>query len=82
MFIIVGTHDFYGPSTREIIVDQVVTDKDGNDMRIKFFETREAAEAYIAELDGERYYLMHDESGSPSYRVEDADWEFADRDDA
>lgn len=74
-YIIVGTHEFYGPETREIVVDHMVDDK-----IVKYFKTREAAEAYIAELDAERYYLKHNESSRPTYRVEDAEYEFASND--
>ena len=74
-FIIVGTHDFYGPSQREIVVDQMVVLSSGDEKRIKYFATRESAEAFIADLDGERYDLMHNESNRPDYRVEDAAYE-------
>lgn len=71
MYIIVGTHEFYGPETREIVVEQMT--EDGK--IIKFFPTREAAEAMIVELDAERYVLKHNESGRPEYRVEDESYE-------
>jgi hypothetical protein len=67
---IIGTHEFYGPETREIEVDQLVTDEHGNDKHMHIFETEEAAQAYIDELESERYYLLHNESARPTYRIE------------
>ena len=71
-YIIVGTHTFYGPTEREIIVHQVL---DGTE--IKFFPTLAAAQSMIDELDAGPYYLLHNESGRPVYRVEPATYEHA-----
>lgn len=74
-YIIVGTHEFYGPETREIVVDQLAFDKDGNDKHIHYFDSIEDAEAFIAVLDNDRYDTMHNETGRPEYRVEPETWE-------
>jgi hypothetical protein len=66
---IIGTHQFYGPRTQRIEVDGIVEHRDGYDRRINVFATRKAAQAYINELENERYYLMHNESERPTYRI-------------
>ena len=76
-FIIIGTHDFYGPSTREIEIDHLTIDRHGVGRVRHIFNSREDAEAYIEKLDEARYDMMHNESGRPSYRVEEADYECA-----
>ena len=61
-YVIVRTRYFYGPSeARDVVLNQ-----HGKPL---IFDSRKAAESHIADLDSETYYLTHNESSRPSYRV-------------
>jgi len=61
-YVIVRTRYFYGPNeARDVLTD-------GRDRPLTF-ESRKDAKAHIADLDEEIYYLAHNESSRPSYRV-------------
>lgn len=62
MFAIRQTRHFFGPRTQK----SLLIDDDGRELR---FETRAAAQAYIEELNESDYYLDHNESGRPEYRI-------------
>ena len=62
MFAIRQTRHFYGPRTQK----SLLIDDDGRELR---FETRAAAQAYIDQLNDATYYLDHNESGRPEYRI-------------
>ena len=61
-YVIVETREYYGPKTTR----SLVADMRGESLT---FQTREEAQAKIGELDSGRYYLAHNESSRPSYKV-------------
>lgn len=58
-YVIVTTREFYGPKKQRSLF--------GEGYRAQRFATIEAANAKIAELDGEHYYLANNESARPVY---------------
>ncbi|TWD58114.1 hypothetical protein FB480_101869 [Agrobacterium vitis] len=67
-YVIVITREFYGPmkATRNLLVGEY-----GH--RAERFATLKDAKAKIAELNGERYYLAHNESARPTYKARAVD---------
>lgn len=68
-YVIVMTSYFYGPSeSRALVLDY----RTGRAAR---FDSRAEARQHIDEYltAGDRYYLAHNESGLPSYRIERID---------
>lgn len=64
-YVIVTTREFYGPKKERSLY--------GEGYRAERFETTRDASAKIAELDGGRYSLAHNESARPVYAVRRAD---------
>lgn len=62
MFAIRQTRHFYGPRTEK----SPLIDEDGHELR---FATHAAAQAHIDELNDSIYYLGHNESGRPEYKI-------------
>ena len=62
MFVIRKTRHFFGPRTQKSFLN----DEDGRELR---FSTRAAAQAHIEACQEERYYLSHNESGWPDYKI-------------
>jgi hypothetical protein len=62
-YVIVVSREFYGPATRKSLYLR----DDGQSARK--FATRDAAKAFISDLDGETYHLAHNESGRASYKI-------------
>ena len=61
-YVVQETREWYGPkTTRSLVVDMC-----GEPLT---FETWKEARAKIDELDSGRYYLAHNESSRPSYRI-------------
>jgi len=65
-FVIRQTRSFYGPKTERSLVT-------GDSYGAMTFETAQAAEDYITELDDAPYYTANNESGRPEYKVLRAD---------
>lgn len=66
MYTIIAKREFNGPRTvREIFV--------GWSGRPETFADEAGAKAMVRELDGEVYYLSHNESGRPTYTVHRVD---------
>ena len=61
-YVVQETREWYGPKTTR----GLVADMRGEPLT---FQTREEAQAKIDELDSGRYYLAHNESSRPSYRI-------------
>lgn len=62
MFAIRQTRHFYGPRTEK----SPLIDEAGRELR---FATLAAAQTHIEALQEERYYLSHNESGRPDYKI-------------
>lgn len=65
-YVIQETREYYGPKTTR----SLVADMRGETLT---FQTREEAQVKIDELDSGRYYLAHNESSRPSYKVKSLD---------
>ena len=61
-YVIQETREWYGPKTTR----SLVADMCGEPLT---FQTREEAQLKIYELDSGLYYLAHNESSRPSYKV-------------
>lgn len=63
-YVIVATHEFYGPEVRRALVS------DEQSGRAARFSSRDEARQHIDEyLNVGTYYLAHNEVGRPSYQI-------------
>jgi hypothetical protein len=89
-FIIMSSTDYYGPTTEYGILEE--TNRDGDMLPSRRFETREEAQDYLDTLENERDYsqerLGHNQSSSTKYTVaevvdehvcEPSAWQIVDR---
>jgi hypothetical protein len=66
-YVIRETRNFYGPSSeRSVVMAQ-------SGQRAMTFADPAEARAYVAELERSTYYLAHNESSRPEYKVMRAD---------